>query len=484
LPEAIVTSRDQELPTEPEALPDEARIRSRSPELGFAVLFCGETPQRSGAFIAIPTSTTKPYILGRGGARASDEAVRLAAVFQRPGENFQLPPFENAALSRVQLEISRTRDGLQLRNVGKCSLSLNGQPTELGVARAGDVVEIGRQLVLYCSERFDRIADEGWRATHARGEPDEDGIVGESPAAWKLRQAIRFVAARDGHVLILGASGTGKELVAAAIHRLSRGGKPWVARNAVTFPQTLIDAELFGNAKGYPNPGMPERKGLVGAADQGSLFLDEFADLPLEAQTHLLRVLDAGEYQRLGDATSCRSSFRLIAATNRPLTDLRADVLARFAFRIEIPDLSARPEDIVLLARHWLRAMAKTDASLADRFLSAEGEPLFSSDFVASLVKLSLPGNARELRNLLWETIRTSADATLRLPRSAYPESAIVGRSQPQEALTVSQLQVALEANEGSIEKTWRALGLRSRFALMRLMKKNAVEIRRQPKRI
>ena len=311
-----MTSNHEDLPTEPESLPNQERHRPRSYQLGFVVLFCAEAPRRAGSFIAVPAAASgQRFILGRGVARASDDAVRLSAVFLRPGENLTLPPFENASLSRVQLEVSRVPGGFRLCNVGRCQLSINGQPTQDGVAGCGDLVEIGRQLVLLCSERLEAIAPAGFRATHAPGDPDEDGIVGESPAAWKLRREIRFVAARDGHVLILGSSGTGKELVAAAIHRLSRARKPWVARNAATFPQTLIDAELFGNAKAYPNPGMAERKGLVGAADQGSLFLDEFAELPQEAQTHLLRVLDVGEYQRLGEATISHSSFRLIAAT-------------------------------------------------------------------------------------------------------------------------------------------------------------------------
>lgn len=478
-----VTSNQEDLPTEPESLPKGVRERARSFQRGFAVLFCAEAPERVGAFIAVPDSfSSKPYIFGRGVARSGDEAVRLSVTFQRAGETFRLPPFENASLSRTQLEVCQVPGGFRLRNLGKCQLSINGEPTDDGVARRGDLIEIGRQLVLRCSERLEAITDPDWRASHAPGNPDEDGIVGESPAAWELRREIRFVAAREGHVLILGSSGTGKELVAAAVHRLSRPGKAWIARNAATLPTTLIDAELFGNAKAYPNPGMAERKGLVGAADQGSLFLDEFAELPLEAQTHLLRVLDVGEYQRLGDATIRHSNFRLIAATNRPVTDLRADVLARFAFLIQIPDLSARPEDIPLLARHWLRTLARTDAALAKRFLTHEGEPQFSSDFVASLVRQPFPSNARELRNLLWDTIRANENGALELRHSPRPTPAPSNQSNLDEDLSAAQLRAALEANQGSIEKTWRALGLRNRFALMRLMKKNAVQVSRQLK--
>src|SRR5690348_15490748 len=132
------------------------------------------------------------------------------------------------------------------------------------------------------------------------------------------------MARRPGHVLLTGASGTGKELAARAIHALSkRSGQRLVARNAATLPESLIDAELFGNAKNYPNPGMAERAGLVGQADGSTLFLDEIAELPSSSQAHLLRVLDDGEYHRLGDGLARRSDFRLVAATNRDVSSLK-----------------------------------------------------------------------------------------------------------------------------------------------------------------
>src|SRR6185295_18995653 len=113
-------------------------------------------------------------------------------------------------------------------------------------------------------------------------------------------------------------------LVARALHSRS-GMSKLTSRNAATLPEALVEAELFGNLKNYPNPGMPERPGLIGAADGGCLFLDEFAELPQPAQAHLLRALDQGEYQRLGDATVRHARFRLIAATNRPESALRRD---------------------------------------------------------------------------------------------------------------------------------------------------------------
>src|SRR5262249_8174942 len=139
------------------------------------------------------------------------------------------------------------------------------------------------------------------------GMGDRFGIVGESAAAWHLRAAIAFVAAQSAHVLITGASGTGKELVARAIHAASeRAARPMVARSAGTFPETLVDAELFGSARGYPNAGMPERTGLFGEADGSTLFFDEIGEVPESLQSHLLRVLDSGEYHRLGESRQRR----------------------------------------------------------------------------------------------------------------------------------------------------------------------------------
>src|SRR5262249_46286359 len=150
------------------------------------------------------------------------------------------------------------------------------------------------------------------------GRADADGFVGESPAAWDLRDRLAFIGPQAGHVLLVGESGVGKELAARALHaRSRRSRRPLVSRNAATLPEALIDAELFGHARDYPNAGMPERAGLVGEADGGTLFLDEIGELPEARQAHLLRLLDGGEYQRLGDPRVRRADVRFIAATNR-----------------------------------------------------------------------------------------------------------------------------------------------------------------------
>jgi DNA-binding NtrC family response regulator len=283
------------------------------------------------------------------------------------------------------------------------------------------------------------------------------------------------VAPRTGHVLIHGPSGTGKELSARALHELSGRKGALVTRNAATLPAGLVDAELFGNLKGYPNPGMPERSGLVGAAHGGTLFLDEFADLPEGGQTHLLRLLDGGEYHRLGESRRRHADLRLVAATNRSLSELRSDLLARFEFRIETPSLGQRREDVPLLARHLLRQMTKADPVLQRRCFAPNGCPRLASAEILSLARDPLELNARELKQRFWAALAVGGEGLL-ASTAALPSPA----PQPASDHTAEQLQRALDAHNGSIENTWRALGLSSRHALARLIKKHGVQVTRR----
>jgi two-component system nitrogen regulation response regulator GlnG/two-component system response regulator HydG len=341
-------------------------------------------------------------------------------------------------------------------------------------------------------------------------------MVGESAAAWKLRRSVEVIARRTGHVLVLGASGTGKELVAAAVHaRSARSERSLVARNAATIPEGILDAELFGNAKNFPNPGMAERPGLIGQAHGSTLFLDEFAELPRALQAHLLRVLDEGEYHRLGDALPRRSDFRLIAATNRPESSLKHDVLARLPFRIDMPDLNARRDDIPLLVRHQMRCLAQKDAEIARAFFGGKHpeEPLFPCALIRALLSHTYTTNVRELNNLLWIAIVKHMDGSaplhearsfvfpVRSGTDPHPDGA--DRSEPSSnrvdtrpvsswpapapsderiasTLTAAQLQACLDRNNGVIASAARELGLSSRFALHRLIRKHGLEIRKR----
>jgi DNA-binding NtrC family response regulator len=409
--------------------------------------------------------------------RDSDAAeVRAALVRQRPGRNEATAPLQNAFLSRRHLKLTWVDDdGVALECLGKRPLVVNGKEQQRAVAHPGDLVELRGLYAFYCVERPRRLPELEW--SEAFGLPDADGIVGESAACWELRQKIAFAAERAAHVLITGPSGSGKELVARGIHRRSsRRGRELVSRSAATLPAGLIDAELFGNIANYPNVGMPERPGLLGQAHGSTLFLDEIGELLPELQAHLLRVLDGGEYQRLGDARTKIVDVRLLAATNRASSELKPDLAARFTLRIEAPGIAERLEDVPLLARHIVRRIAEADPALR-RFLAPEsGIPRLSGELVRGLLRHTYSTQVRELEALIWRSLQSSPGDMLELgPELA---SALKVAEQPREArsVTLDELRASLARHAGVKDKVWRELGLSSRHALHRLMKKLGVE--------
>ncbi|WP_164018111.1 sigma 54-dependent Fis family transcriptional regulator [Pyxidicoccus trucidator] len=361
---------------------------------------------------------------------------------QRPGESVFAGPVRSSRISRQQLLIQEPAPGtLCIRNIGKRRLLHQGRLVNEVEVSQGDVIEIEQQLVLLCTQRPAVLPvqpDAPGGCAPEFGDADAHGIIGESCAVWTLRRQLAAAAAQDTHILVQGPSGAGKELVARAIHSLSpRRQRPLVARSAATIPETLIDAEFFGSARHYPNTGAPERPGLIGEADGSYLFLDEIGELPVALQTRLLRVLDQGEYQRLGESRQRLANFRLLAATNRPLEVLRHDVLARFAVRLGLPGLDARPEDIPLIARGLLRRMAAGMPSLAQRFFSnarMDGHPRLSPSLVTALVRHPFETHIRELEYLLRRCIEVSAGSVI----TPCPElGASTPRSEPEQAVEV-----------------------------------------------
>jgi two-component system, NtrC family, response regulator HydG len=438
------------------------------------IVWSRDQPWRLGECVLIPPGS-RELMIGRGAA----EAGVAAAIFgqQRPGGFVPAEPLTSPALSRRQLLV-KAIDGerIALENVGKSPLFVNGVQVTTTECVAGDELRLGRNLLLLCCQRPERLSGEP--PDFPFGHADADGIVGESPAAWELRQRCTAVARSSGHVLVMGQSGAGKELAAQAIHRRSGQRRPLVSRNAATIPESLVDAELFGNAKNYPNAGMSERPGLIGEADGTGLFLDEIAELPHAVQAHLLRVLDSGEYQRLGESKARASRFRLIGATNRPFSQLRSDFAARFSLHVELPGLDQRREDIPLLVRHLLRGAAQIGDELARRcFQGSETEPQVPWEVISSLLHHDYATNVRELRRILWEALSAPSVApgtrSSTLPPAADDRVEDDGQGQ--------HIQRCLDENNGSIENTWRALGLKNRFALLRLIKKYGLEVRRRP---
>jgi DNA-binding NtrC family response regulator len=389
-------------------------------------------------------------------------------------------------VSRVQMAIRALAEGLEVRQLGRLPILHNDRESAAATLRPGDTLQVGGQLLFLCVRR------PAWLPAPAAacedppfGGPDSHGVVGESPAAWSLRERIAFAGGRREHLLILGASGTGKELVARAVHALSpQGDRPFVARNAATIPESLVDAELFGNARNYPNTGMAERPGLIGEANGTTLFLDEIAELPDRLQAHLLRVLDGGEYQRLGDSRSRRSEFRLIGATNRPTSAIKHDLAARLPLRIEVPDLNERVEDVPLIARHLLEELAaRRSLPVPATGCDASRPRSLSLDLVGRLVRHRYTTNVRELERFLLESLAAAGTGDVldlapdREPTGAPAAAPAAAEAPlpaaPGHAVSPEELQRVLDRHRGNIEDAVRDLGFSSRHVLVRLVSKH-----------
>jgi DNA-binding NtrC family response regulator len=403
----------------------------------------------------------------------------LALIRQRPGGDEAAQPVLNPFLSREHLRIERRDDEtLHVRCAGRRRMRAGERECQELSLRRGDSFQLDHLYAFLCVERPPQL--EPAEVGHVFGQPDADGIVGESPAAWDLRRRVAFVARRGAHVLVSGPSGSGKELVARAIHRASaRGSKELVARNAATLPSGLIDAELFGNCRNYPNPGMAERSGLIGQAHGSSLFLDEIGEIGAELQARLLRVLDAGEYHRLGEATVRRADLRFIAATNRAPAELKHDLAARLALHIELGGLDERLEDIPLLARQIVSKIARQDPEIGRRFLrnwdGESGEPRLSPQLACALVGHVYSTHVRELEALLWRSIESSSGHVLELAQPVLQLVRPRPPARPSEEISRAELLQALARNGGVKELVWQELKLRNRYQLARLLRKHGV---------
>jgi hypothetical protein len=470
-------------------IPVSSRPLSRSPrEAGevdaLVIAWCADEPRRVGEIAILAAG--HPQMLGRGEDPAPEPRIRFFR--QRPGTLDATPPLLGAGLSRRQLTVAVEDGRLTVERVGLCPLKVNGVLCDHAVLFPGDTLCLRRQLVLLYLRRPATIppchnfARASWGEF---GEPDAHGILGESPATWLLREQLAFVAKSATHALLVGGSGTGKELAARAIHRLSdRASRALVARNAATFPAGLVDAEMFGSAKNYPNAGMPERPGLVGEADRGTLFLDEIGELPVEQQSHLLRVLDTGgEYQRLGESATRRSDFRLVGATNRDPAALKHDFRARLTSVVALTPLSSRREDIPLLARHLLLAAAQRSPEVAGRFVGKDpsGRPFarLAASFIENLLQEPLEANVRQVEGMLWQGMSEATDDEIGAPRTPASGSAPRASSSPPPdpklEPTSQEVRAALETAGGSVGRAAGALGLSSRFVLYRLMRKYGI---------
>jgi len=240
-------------------------------------------------------------------------------------------------------------------------------------------------------------------------------FIGESPSLKRVLQQVETVAATDSAVLILGETGTGKELVVRTIHQLSsRRNRNFVATNCASIPSGLLESELFGHERGAFTGAISQNIGRFEQADKGTLFLDEIADFPIELQPKLLRALQEQEFERLGGRRTIHVDFRLVAATNRELGQMvnegrfRNDLYYRInVFPIEIPALRHRSSDIPKLAWYFARKYAKR--------MNKRIEKINAED-MAALADHSWPGNIRELQNFMERSVILSMDSVLYVP--------------------------------------------------------------------
>ena len=269
-------------------------------------------------------------------------------------------------------------------------------------------------------ERVERIEDQGDDVKN-----NFEEMVGNSAVMSRVQRLIEVVAPTDATVLILGETGTGKELAARAVHRMSpRRNLPFITLNCAAIPTGLLESELFGYERGAFTGALQQKIGRFEMAHRGTLFLDEVGDIPLDLQPKLLRALQEKSFERLGGTKTIPIDVRLVAATNRDLTQMMGDKLFRSdlyyrlkVFPITTPPLRDHPDDIPLLARHFTRVYSAKMNRDIDKI---------PAETMHALVSWHWPGNVRELENFIERSVILSTGASLRAPLSEIRPDAVV----------------------------------------------------------
>ncbi|HWY68562.1 MAG TPA: sigma 54-interacting transcriptional regulator, partial [Terriglobales bacterium] len=353
-------------------------------------------------------------------------------------------------------------------------LSQVAQQVAIGLENAlayGEIADLKNKLAqekLYLEEEI-------------RGEMDFEGIVGQSSALRHVLNLVETVAPSDSTVLLLGETGTGKELIARAIHERSRRkDRTFVKLNCAAIPTGLLESELFGHERGAFTGAIAQKVGRLELADQGSLFLDEIGDIPVEIQPKLLRALQEREFERLGSNRTKKVDVRLVAATNRDLEQMmenrefRSDLYYRLnVFPIRIPPLRERPEDIPLLVRYFTQKYG--------RLMNKQIESIPA----AAMRKLSSwhwPGNIRELENFIERSVILTHGTALQAPIAELSNN---GKTTPvagtREASERDEMVRVLKTTNGRVAGADGAaarMGLK-RTTLIARMKKLGVDPRR-----
>jgi formate hydrogenlyase transcriptional activator len=332
------------------------------------------------------------------------------------------------------------------------------------------------------AELKDKLAQEKlYLEDEIRGEMDFEGIVGQSSALRNVLRLVETVAPSDSTVLLLGETGTGKELIARAIHdRSRRKDRTFVKLNCAAIPTGLLESELFGHERGAFTGAISQKLGRLELADQGTLFLDEVGDIPIEIQPKLLRALQEREFERLGSIRTKKVDVRLVAATNRDLDrmiedrEFRSDLYYRLnVFPIRIPPLRERPEDIPLLVRYFAQKYERRMEKKIDSIPAAA---------LRKLASWHWPGNIRELENFIERAVILTRGSALEVPVSELRRTgAAVPAPGPRESSERDEIVRVLKETNGRVAGPNGAatrMGIK-RTTLISRMKRLGVDPRR-----
>ena len=413
------------------------------------------------------------------------------------GSPAELPPefFENTEQQQAVVReiksicfvplISRGRRSLGVLGLGK------GQEDGFGRGDLEFLMQVANQVAIAVENAMaykeianlkDKLAQEKlYLEDEIRGESDFEGIVGQSSALRYVLNLVETVAPSDSTVLLLGETGTGKELIARSIHDRSRRKERTLVRlNCAAIPTGLLESELFGHEKGAFTGAISQKIGRLELADQGTLFLDEVGDIPIEIQPKLLRALQEREFERLGSTRTKKVDVRLVAATNRDLEkmiedrEFRSDLYYRLnVFPIRIPPLRERPEDIPLLVRYFTQKYSR----LMNKDIQTIPAPAMKK-----LGTWNWPGNIRELENIIERSVILTRGSALHVPLEELTHGArVVPINGTREAAERDDIVRILKATNGRVAGATGAaerLGI-PRTTLISRMKKLGIDPRR-----
>jgi formate hydrogenlyase transcriptional activator len=314
------------------------------------------------------------------------------------------------------------------------------------------------------AELKDELAKEkSYLEDEIRSEYNFDEIVGESPALKQVLDQVRTVAATDSTVVILGETGTGKELIARAIHDLSRRrDRTLVKLNCAAIPTGLLESELFGHERGAFTGAIAQKIGRLELANKGTLFLDEVGDIPLELQPKLLRALQEQEFERLGSTHTIHVDVRLVVATNRNLEQMvadhtfRQDLFYRLnVFPVQVPPLRDRTGDVPLLVHYFVNKHAQRMGRHIERI---------PAETMRTLSRWHWPGNVRELENIIERAVILSPGPVLNVPLAALAASTPPPHTEAPQTLQSSEKEFilrALRAANGVVSTAAVQLGMK-----------------------